>query len=74
MIAPEVVEMRRRILCAAIAARGGAYILPHENHQPEAGLRIASIRLGDIQAIGATEAQAQADYFRQAAQAAGGAA
>jgi hypothetical protein len=48
-----------------IAKRGGAYIRPEDNHQPNPALRIASIRLDGIQAIGQTEAQAQANWFKQ---------
>lgn len=65
MSCPEIVTQRRRILCAAISTDGGAYILPEANRQPDPALAIASIRHRGIVAIGRTEAEAQADYFRQ---------
>ena len=67
MIAAEVITMRRAALMQQIARQGGAYILPEENAQPDPALRIASIHLGGIIGIGQTEAQAQSDWFRQAA-------
>ena len=58
--------MRRRVLTQVIAREGGAYILPEQNRQPDPALRVASIRARGLMGIGATEAQAQADWFRQA--------
>ena len=61
-----ITDTRRRIFGAAIEAHGGAYILPAQNAQPDPALAIASIHLHGIIGIGPTEAQAHADWHRQA--------
>ena len=63
---PEIITLRRNILIQAIRQHGGAYIRPEENDQPDFMPRLASIHLRGIIATGATEAEAQASYFRQA--------
>lgn len=67
MIAPDLTKMRGDVLRRIIATEGGRYITPEMNRQPDPALRIASIHVRGLVGIGATEAQAQADWFRQAA-------
>lgn len=65
-------ETRRAFIKAKIAAEGGAYITPEQNRQPDPALRIASIRCGEIIALGSTEEMAQVNFLRQAYAAAPG--
>ncbi|MEL6295918.1 MAG: hypothetical protein AAFR10_16795 [Pseudomonadota bacterium] len=67
MTHPEIITLRRNVLRAAILTHGGAYITPEDNNQPGFMPRIASIHLRGITATGSTEAEAQADFFRQMA-------
>lgn len=59
------IDANRAYIMAQISAHGGAYILPEHNRQPEANFRIASIHCRGHIGIGASEAAAQADWFRQ---------
>lgn len=58
-------EQIRAFILGQIAKEGGAYITPEENRQPDPALRIASIRCGEITALGTTEEIAQGDFMRQ---------
>ena len=59
-------DARRAFITNLIAIHGGAYILPEQNKQPDPMLRIASIHCKDFIGLGQTEAEAQADWLRQA--------
>ncbi len=47
-----------------VLSRGGQYIAPEENAQPDPNLRIASIHLDGVTGVGLTEFTARADWWR----------